>query len=354
MFKAAVLPAVLLVQPKDDNQNKSSHNPLFSAVYESDLIPTAETKNVFSALQKGGVVTTNDNKILSVRHGVLNSDRDSSGIWRLENQGTQRWLKTVDEHTWGHFEDIGKIKVGVKTTADHVFIRSDWNELPAERRPELLFPLTTHHCARRYRGKETKPIKEILYPYQTHSGKRVTVDLSEFPNTAAYLEEKKEILARRHYIIESGRKWFEIWVPHDPALWARPKIVFRDISSDPTFWLDLSGSIINGDCYWISCENEKHEDLLWFATGVANSEFIKKFYDIKFNNRLYSGRRRFMTQYVRKFPLPDPDGVYGKRIIETSKKIYALIPSKKANQLEIEMNSLVEQAFGLLGKEAIW
>ena len=35
--------------------------------------------------------------------------------------------------------------------------------------------------------------------------------------------------------------------------------------------------------------------------AVANSSFITKFYDIAFHNKLYAGRRRFMTQYVKKF-----------------------------------------------------
>ena len=77
-----------------------------------------------------------------------------------------------------------------------------------------------------------------------------------------------------------------------------PKLVFRDISEQPTFWLDFEGSVVNGDCYWLTPESQGSDDRLWLAAAVANSTFIESFYDHRFNNKLYAGRRRFITQYV--------------------------------------------------------
>ena len=31
----------------------------------------------------------------------------------------------------------------------------------------------------------------------------------------------------------------------------KAKIIFRDIVEHPTFWLDIDGTVVNGDCYWI-------------------------------------------------------------------------------------------------------
>jgi len=44
----------------------------------------------------------------------------------------------------------------------------------------------------------------------------------------------------------SGREWYEIWVPQDPAAWDQPKLVFRDISEEPMFWIDHDGAVVNG------------------------------------------------------------------------------------------------------------
>ena len=76
----------------------------------------------------------------------------------------------------------------------------------------------------------------------------MAVDLSLYPRSAAYLESHRGTLEGRTYVTESGRKWFEIWVPQDPSAWDRPKLVFRDITHSPTFWVDLAGSVVNGDC----------------------------------------------------------------------------------------------------------
>jgi len=127
--------------------------------------------------------------------------------------------------------------------------------------------------------------------------------------------------------------------------------VFRDISEEPTFWIDLDGSVVNGDCYWLTCQNPAQTDLLWLAVAVGNSTFIEHFYDHRFHNKLYAGRRRFITQYVENFPLPDPHGPLGKTIIAKAKRIYQCTPSPEADALQKELDVIVWEAFGLPIKE---
>jgi len=114
-------------------------------------------------------------------------------------------------------------------------------------------------------------------------------------------ELKSAVYARVQY-----RKWYEIWVPQDSGAWETIKLVFRDISEKPTFWIDKSEAVVNGDCYWLISEDGK-TDLIWLAAAIANPMFIELFYDYSFCNKLYAGRRSFITQYVEKFPLPDPN-----------------------------------------------
>ena len=137
-------------------------------------------------------------------------------------------------------------------------------------------------------------------------------------------------------------------MPQDPSAWSSPKLVFPDISDKPIFWIDIDGGIVNGECYWLRCENDSEQDLLWLALAVANSTFIEAFYDHRFNNKLYAGRRRFITQYVEQFPLPDPMREEAKAIIALTKEIHAKLPSAEANDLAIELDELVWSVFGLL------
>jgi hypothetical protein len=240
----------------------------------------------------------------------------------------------------------------VKTCADYVFIRDDWEDFGRDRKPELLRPLVTHHIARRYKAIMPDKPRRILYPHQSVNGGRLAANLNENPRMKAYLESHRDALESRRYVIEGGRKWYEIWVPQDPGAWDAPKLVFRDISEKPTFWIDLEGSVVNGDCYWLISDRKQDERLLWLAVAVGNSTFIEEFYDHRFHNKLYSGRRRFMTQYVEQFPLPDPDGKIGRAIISKAKALYEAVEKPTASKMEIELDQLVWEAFGLRFKEA--
>ena len=153
-------------------------------------------------------------------------------------------------------------------------------------------------------------------------------------------------------MIDAGRKWYELWVPQEPRLWPRSKLVFRDIAETPTFWIDRTGGVVNGDCYWMVPEDAKNEEILWLAVAVTNSTFVEAFYDHCFNNKLYAGRRRFMSQYVEQFPLPDPSTKAGAELVDLAKRRYDAEDASTQARLEIEIDKGVWAAFGLPGGSA--
>ena len=195
----------------------------------------------------------------------------------MASTSDDEWLTAVASRTHRCFGDLGKIRVGIKTTADKIFIRSDWNDLPADDQPEVLRPVVTHHNAGRFSGTLVAAQPMVLYPHVTDGGKRRPIRLEDYPKTARYLEKHRAKLEGRSYVADAGRAWYEIWVPHDPDLWTLPKIVFRDISAKPEFWLDRSGAVVNGDCYWLAPSPGTSEDLMFLALAVANSSFIECF-----------------------------------------------------------------------------
>lgn len=351
LFEAAVLPSVLLAKGTSDPQHPHTDGIAFSTIYETKDAAQVQATDALSALESDNdtVVEISDGRRFRVKHGTLENGGDPEGLWRLATNAGDTWLATVEANTWETFRRVGKIRVGVKSTADKVFVRSDWDSLP-DGKPELLRPLLTRHWARRFRAAvpaKEKHVKEILYPHEVVNGKRAAVDLTLHPKAERYLEQHRGILEARTYVIEGGRNWFELWVPHDPAAWLAPKLVFPDISDKPVFWMDTDGRVVNGECFWITCQNLAETDLLWLALAVANSTFIEAFYDHKFNNKLYAGRRRFVTQYVEQFPLPNPARPETQAIIAMTKEIYELTPSSKADDLAAELDELVWSVFGL-------
>jgi SAM-dependent methyltransferase len=258
----------------------------------------------------------------AVSVGTLAVDAGPERHWRLVSVPSTRWAERVRRATWRTFGEVARIRVGIKTTADPVFVRDDWHRLPAELRPEdeLLLPLLTHRNVLTWRGPG-EPSTRVLYPYDRGRDTRRPVELAAYPRALAYLEQHRERLAARRYLADAGRQWFEIWVPQRPAGWAPPKIVFPDISVAGKFSVDRSGAVVNGDCYWVSFADLPAEELGFLLVGVANSTLAVRFYDLMCGNRLYSGRRRWMTQYVNRLPLPDPDSRLAGELVGYVRKL---------------------------------
>jgi hypothetical protein len=345
VFDAMVLPVVLILSSASKTKKSKT---FFSSIYLSSTpykknIP--KVNNQIEALNYSGKVI-NDNNTYQVKHGYLAFGESASNVWRFENEISEKWLDIVKKNSYALFKDIGKIRVGIKTTADKVFIRSDW-KLDIGYSPELLRSLATHHIAGRFKSKKLKA-KSVLYPHTVIDNKRTTINLDKYPLSKKYLETHRKQLEGRNYIQKANREWFEIWVPQNPSLWEKPKIIFRDISEKPMFWMDKDSHIVNGDCYWLIYENQNFsEDILWLALAIANSSFIESFYDIKFQNKLYSNRRRYITQYVEEFPLLDPKSSISKKLILLSKECYNEINETISIKIEEKINQLVWKGFGV-------
>ena len=87
------------------------------------------------------------------------------------------------------------------------------------------------------------------------------------------------------------------------------------------------------------------DEVVYLALAVANSPFIEKFYDVKFNNKLYSGKRRYQTQYVEQFPIPYYNSELAQKAISLVKKILAEGAESASNGDKKELDLLVEQMF---------
>jgi hypothetical protein len=345
LFSAAVLPAVIVAN--GTQTGKVDKPPTFASAYQTEAPADLKASDPMDAMRLNGIVELTDGRRLKVQHGLLDQTGKPDSVWRIATLGNDAWMAAVEAKRWKDFGDIGKIRVGVKTCADKVFIRHDWKQICPNGTPELLKQLTTHHSAGRFRAKSPKVNRQLIYPHEVFEGKRRAILLDDYPHSRSYLEANRLTLEARSYVIEGGRQWYELWVPQDPDAWAGPKMVFRDISEKPTFWIDLDGTIVNGDCYWLALDASQDVDWLWLAVAVANSSFAEAFYDRRFNNKLYSGRRRFITQYVENFPLPNPDLDLSRQIISAAKEAYVANHGVQAATIESRLDRLVWQAFGL-------
>lgn len=339
LFSASVLPCVIIFSK---GTTTSPELVSYTSIYQtSNEVIDGKIDNIFDAIHRSGCFELPDGKRYIYKQGMMQSV-DKGALWNICSNGTQKWLSNVDKKTWLRFCDIGKVRVGIKTTADNVFIGDDWSGDRAE--IELLFPLITHRNAGQIIAADSE-LWKVLYTHTIVNGRKAAYDINKYPNSKKYLMQHFEQLSSRKYITAAKRNWYEIWVPQNPEAWRHRKIVFRDISEQPQFWLDISGAIVNGDCYWIDINGDVVDDIVYLVLAVSNSRFIEKYYDMKFNTKLYSGKRRYMSQYVEQFPIPLYTTELAQEAISIVKKIIAEGNKCVAPSYKEKLDDIVDEMF---------
>lgn len=342
LFDAAVLPAIFI--GKKNTINPTCSNSRFISIYESNPDSESITRNdVYDILRSSRSGIYNTGKVFyNLTIGTLQTPTDTEGIWNITKDEELAWLDTIKANTSFYIGDRFPVRVGVKSCADEVFFNQDWAQLPI---PEDVFFREIVSQENISRWHTPKSLSRVVYPHIENNGKKGVLDIDKYPQAKAFFTIFETRLKKRKYLLESKtRKWYEYWVPQNPTLWAKPKIVFADISTEPRFSIDTSGAIVNGNCYWITSDDS---DMLYFIVGIANSRTLEKYHDICFNNKLYSGKKRYLAQYIEQYPIPDINTKYAQEIIRLVKIL--LSPNILKDRLEVEeqVNHLVEVAFGL-------
>lgn len=348
IFDAAVLPAIFIGRkcriPKTSKSN-------FIKVYEElngYRGPLTKVDDVFEVLSSpiSGYFST-DQKRYKKSSGTLIYEVGSSNPWEILSTEEASWVSKIDLASKYKVGDFFKVKVGIKSTADKVFISDKWDDLGVDKpEDEILKELVSQENIGAWGTVENIKLK-VLYPHVAKNGHKETVDIEKYPIAKRYFLKHEEVLKARKYLIESGRKWYELWVSHKPDQWVFPKLVFPDISLKPRFFFDTSGKIVNGNCYWISAEKKDDIDKLLFIQGIANSKLMTKYHDLVFNNKLYSGRRRYITQYVERYPLPEYSSEAAIEVISLVKQLNFTENLDQISILEKELEIKVAKCFNI-------
>lgn len=342
IFNAAVLPCVTIFKKTTRNFDEGVRVK-FNSIYLSDEDPAEKeitpVCSVYDCISKDGVFIDENGIKYKAKSGYTLLTPDSHREpWVITTNAQEKWLEQVEKNTWKTFSEVAKVRVGIKTTADNVFI---FDKEASAVDLELMKPLITHRNAQCYLANNLE-YWSVLYPHYETDGKRRTYDIEQYPKTKKYLLQHFKQLDGRKYVKQANRVWYEIWVPQKPSSWKHRKIVFRDISEYPQFWLVYEDAVINGDCYWIDFPEDVDEDIIYLMLAVANSKFIVNLYDQKFNTKLYSSKRRFMTQYVEQFPIPDKNRKESKEIIALVKRLLNArsLDLKLKQQIDVLVDSI--------------
>jgi len=347
LFDAAVLPAIFIGKKKKIVQNSTAN---FLKIYEElngykgALIQKENIFDILNADQAG--YFTDGLKRYKKSKGIIRFGKTKESNWTMLSNEEAKWVKKIENNATELVGESFKVRVGIKTTADKVFISESWEELQEKPEEAILEDLISQENLKPWGICNKKKLK-VLYPHLSKNGIKSVINLEDYPKTKKYFEAHEKQLKGRKYVIAAGRNWFEIWVPQNPALWKFPKLVFPDISHIPRFYLDKSGKIVNGNCYWIVATQPEEEEKLLLIQGMANTKLMTKYHDLVFSNKLYAGRRRYFSQYIQNYPLPDINTAASKAIIKLTKQLNLPNTDVKLKELTDALEIQVAKAFGV-------
>jgi hypothetical protein len=229
----------------------------------------------------------------------------TSGSWELESPALKALRDKIRKDKKTLKEVYGSPLYGIKTGRNEVFV------IDSSTRQRLI-------AEDPYSEKIIKPFLEggdVQAWHNKWSGRwliftRRGIDIKEFPAIENYLFEFKNQLRPKPKNWKPtskdekwvGRKsgpydWYEI---QDAVAYFKlledKKIVFRDISSEPTFSIDDKGLYCDTTSYFISKGDE-------FLVSVLNSK-IFKFYILAETTKARGGYFRLKSQYIDRIPIP--------------------------------------------------
>lgn len=344
MFDAAVLPAIFIGR-KNTHKHKETSNTIFRKVYETTSPQQAiEEKTIFDFLSSNnsGCYKVGQ-KYYNYTIGFFKRPDTDTDIWQMNTREEYDFIETIQANTSFYIADKFKVRVGVKSCADEVFFTNDWEN---NVQPENIFMKEIISQKDISQWFINENLRKVVYPHIDNNGEKEVLDISNYPKAKSFFETHQERLKSRTYLMKSKRLWYEYWVPQNPTIWKFPKVVFADISVEPRFAIDCSGAIVDGNCYWFTATSNEEKNLLYLIVGVANSKVLERYHDLCFNNKLYSGRRRYLSQYVEKYPIPDPNSLHSQKIVKIVKQLLNH-HNDDINKLKNEINLLVEKAFQL-------
>ena len=362
LFAAAVLPLILIATRTKKKYDRLIFSSITEAHNKADKI--YEKENLFDLLEQSEIPLDTqarfNNKLFYIKRFFASTPGEGNKVWTFHDERETSLLVKLKEQAHSNLTDLCvKISVGLKTTADNVFIKQMTQRFIKKHGLEekLIFPLLESHNVERWSCNwNAEKDLYVLYPHIERDGKVMPVDLDDFPRVKSYLESFRQQLESRNYLKESQRRWYEIWVHQSPSDFNQRKIVTPDISIANRFAIDEKGLFVNGTCFYLILKDQSDRNY-YSILGLLNSKLMDYFHKITSGNSLYAKRFRYWTSYLNSYPIPEelfaPDSTTAAILIENVSKLLNHPTEKEIVEREKYNDRLCYKLFNLTESEIL-
>jgi len=228
--------------------------------------------------------------------------------WLLEPSDRTDLIRCLEEN-FPSLEEAGcSVGIGVATGADKAFI-GEYDALDVE--PDRKLPLVTTKDI--VSGEVRWLGRGIVNPFADGGG---LVDLKAYPRLGRYLEERRDVIARRHCAQKFPDNWYRTIDRITPSLAWRPKLLIPDIKGEAHIVYEQGELYPHHNLYYVTSDEWELRALQAVLLSAISRLFVTTY-----STKMRGGYLRFQAQYLRRIRIPrwsEVSGVLRKELTEAA------------------------------------
>lgn len=228
--------------------------------------------------------------------------------WLLEPSDWTELVRRLEEN-FPSLEETGcSVGIGVATGADKAFI-GEYDALDVE--PDRKLPLVTTKDI--VSGEVHWLGRGIVNPFADGGG---LVDLNVYPRLRRYLEDRRDVIARRHCAQKTPKNWYRTIDRIKPSLASRPKLLVPDIKGEAHIVYERGKLYPHHNLYYVTSDEWDLRALQAILLSAISRLFVAIY-----STRMRGGYLRFQAQYLRRIRIPrwsDVSEVSRKQLAEAA------------------------------------
>ncbi len=294
------------------------------------FIATAKSVDSLPALTFQEDQTASD---IRVAHKVVQGDAP----WLLDSDELLGLVRRL-EGLYPTLEETGcKVGIGVATGADKAFI-GPLDELDVEPSRKLPLAMTRDIDTGRVQWRGLG----VVNPFEDDGS---LASFQKYPRFAAYLNARKEQIAKRHVAQKDEARWYRTIDRITPALAATPKLLIPDIKGQALVAYEPGNLYPHHNLYFVVSSTWDLEAL----QAILISD-VARLFVATYSTKMRGGFLRFQAQYLRRIRVPHYDSISPKDrelLISAARSL----DKKKANKAAFKIYGITKSEAKMLTDE---
>lgn len=313
--------------------------------FESDVIAYPSIfaigkERLNDAVLVGTLTTASSEETLAVRSILQGAPMANCGVplrnletwfsgdspWILSSSDQLSLLRSL-ESRFSLLEADGQtvVRIGVATGRDAAFIVPKDADIEVDR----MIPLVMREDLQN--GVIRDGQRCVLDTSKPGGG---TVDLRNYPRLAAYLENHRELLLKRHIAKKNAAHWLKTIDRIYPEILPKPKLLIPDIAGANEVVYDAGRYYPHHNLYFILSDGWDLEVL-----GGLLSSRVALFFVWSYAVKMRGGYLRFQAQYLRRIRVPKQESM-PKRLCDSIRDAFRSRDFKRLDDLSVEAYGL--------------